>query len=151
MRVLTSISDFSDAAGQELGVSGWLEITQARIDAFAEVTGDHQWIHTDPVRAAAGPFGATIAHGFLTLALIPALVRANYRVESARMAINYGLNKVRFVTPVTVGSRVRARTSLARVDAETDRVRAYFVNTVEIEARDRPACVAEGISVFHFD
>jgi acyl dehydratase len=150
VRVFTSSSDFRDAVGEELGVSGWLEISQARIDAFADVTSDHQWIHTDPVRAAGGPFGATIAHGFLTLALIPALVQANYRVERARMAINYGLNRVRFVTPVTVGSRVRARTSLARADVDADRVRAYFVNTVEIESQDRPACVAEGISVFHF-
>lgn len=150
MYVFRAIADFIEAEGTELGVSSWLEISQDRINMFADATGDHQWIHTDVERAAAGPFGATIAHGYLTLALIPALASSTYQVDGARMAINYGLNKVRFVTPVTVGSRIRVRTTLAKAEAGPDRVRAYFVNTVEIEGQARPACVAERITVFRF-
>jgi acyl dehydratase len=105
-----------DLVGQEIGVSPWVTVEQDRIDKFADATGDHQWIHVDPERAARGPFGSTIAHGFLTLSLIPALAWEVYTIEGARLSVNYGLNKLRFITPVKVGSRVRARLVLSGVD-----------------------------------
>lgn len=116
MKVITSIDDAVQSVGQELGVSEWKEIDQKRIDGFADVTGDHQWIHVDVERAKAeSPYGAPIAHGFLTLSLIPAMSKDNYTVENAKMAVNYGLNKVRFLSAVAAGSRVRVRSAL--VDA----------------------------------
>src|SRR5580693_4866524 len=116
MKVFRSLDELKAATGTELGVSDWLEIDQERIDRFAEATGDHQWIHTDPVRAESGPFGKTIAHGYLTLSLLPYFAVQNYRIEGGRMSVNYGLNKVRFITPVPVGSRLRGRTELVTVD-----------------------------------
>jgi acyl dehydratase len=134
--------------GQELGVSDWTGIDQKRIDAFADVTGDHQWIHVDVERARTeSPYRSTIAHGFLTLSLIPALSKANYRVENAKMGINYGLNRVRFLAPVPVGSRVRVRSELidaAKVDDTT--VDLTVRHTVELDGSVKPAAVAELIA-----
>jgi len=147
MKVIKSIDEAISLIGQELGVSDWLEIDQKRINDFADATGDHQWIHVDVERAKAeSPYGAPIAHGFLTLSLIPALSKDNYRVENAKMAINYGLNKVRFVAAVPVGSRIRIRSELAdatRVDDNT--VNLTVRHTIEIDGVDKPAAVAEMI------
>ena len=147
MKVIKSIDDAQALVGQELGVSQWLEIDQKRINDFAEVTGDHQWIHVDVERAKAeSPFGAPIAHGFLTLSLIPYFSKENYRVENAKLAINYGLNKVRFVASVPVDSRVRMRSELvdaAKVDDNT--VNLTVKQTLEIDGVDKPAAVAEMI------
>jgi acyl dehydratase len=146
-RVFTSADELVAAVGEELGVSDWLEVDQKRIDLFADATGDHQWIHVDPERAAEGPFGSTIAHGYLTLSLLPALVPQTLRVEGVRMGVNYGVNKVRFPAPVPVGSRVRARVQLADVSAVgDDAVQVAAKVTVEREGGDKPVCVAETLS-----
>ncbi|AGP54068.1 MaoC family dehydratase [Streptomyces rapamycinicus] len=144
-RVFGTLEEFRAARGQLLGVGDWLEITQQRIDAFADVTGDTQWIHVDPVRAAAGPYGATIAHGYLTLSLIPLLGGRIFRVDGVRMAINYGTNKVRFPHPVTAGSRIRATAELARIEDTDAGVRAVIRYTLEIQGEAKPACVAETV------
>lgn len=147
MKVITSIDDASTAVGEELGVSEWQEIDQERINAFADATGDHQWIHIDAERAKnESPYGTTIAHGFLTLSMIPALTKDNYRVENAKMAINYGLNKVRFIAAVPSGGRIRARSELvdaAKVDDNT--VNMTVKHTIELDGSDKPAAVAETI------
>jgi len=147
MKVIASIDDAQALVGQELGVSDWLTIDQKRINDFADVTGDHQWIHVDVERAKAeSPFGAPIAHGFLTLSLIPYFSKENYRVENAKLAINYGLNKVRFVASVPVDSRVRMRSELVdatKVDDNT--VNLTVKQTLEIDGVDKPAAVAEMI------
>jgi acyl dehydratase len=133
-------------AGRELGVSDWFEVTQERIDQFAEATGDHQWIHVDAERAAVeSPFKTTIAHGFLTLSLASALLRGALRFEGARMAINYGLNRVRFVSPVPSGSRVRGRFVLGSVEEAGGAVQAIWSVTIEREGSERPCCVAEWV------
>jgi len=133
-------------AGEEVGVSGWLEISQARIDRFADATDDHQWIHVDPARAAAeSPFETTIAHGFLTLSLVPALLRTTIRVP-ARMTLNYGSNRLRFVSPVPAGSRVRGRFAVLQVQEVRDVADALQVTwgvTVERDGGTKPCCVAE--------
>jgi acyl dehydratase len=147
MKVITSIDDAASAVGEELGVSEWLQIDQKRINDFADATGDHQWIHVDVERAKTeSPYGAPIAHGFLTLSLIPALSKDNFRLENAKMAVNYGLNKVRFVAAVPVDSRVRVRSELAdttKVDDNT--VNLTVKHTIEIDGVDKPAAVAEMI------
>jgi acyl dehydratase len=148
VRVITSIDEAIEAVGQELGVSQWVTVDQERIDAFADSTGDHQWIHVDVERARTeSPYRATIAHGFLTLSLIPALSRDNYRVDNAKMGINYGLNKVRFLAPVPAGSRLRLRSDLldARKVGDTT-VDLTVRQTVELDGSDRPAAVAEVIA-----
>ncbi len=133
-------------AGQELAVSNWLTVDQARITAFGETTGDMQWIHCDPVRAAAeSPFKTTIAHGFLTLSLIPHLVEQSLHFEGARLALNYGLNRVRFVTPVPAGSRIRGRFAIANVKSLDSGLDITLNCTVELEGAEKPACVAEWI------
>lgn len=134
--------------GQELGVSDWTGIDQKRVNAFADVTGDYQWIHVDPDRASAeSPYGVTIAHGFLTLSLIPALSKANYRVENAKMGINYGLNRVRFLVPVPVGSRIRVRSELVDATKVDDAMVDLIVrHTVELDGSEKPAAVAELIA-----
>ena len=138
------MSELRDLIGKELEPSDWLEITQERIDAFADATGDHQWIHVDPERAAEGPFGATIAHGFLTLSLCgPLLSEALASLSSSSMGINYGTNKVRFPAPVPVGSRLRARATVASVDDVPGGDQAVVVVTVEREGGEKPVCVAE--------
>jgi acyl dehydratase len=152
VKVIESVDDAVATIGAELGVSGWLDIDQGRIDDFAEVTNDHQWIHVDVDRAKAeSPYGATIAHGFLTISLIPGLSKDNYRVENAKMGINYGLNKVRFLAAVTAGSRIRVRSHLAdatRVGDDT--VNLTVRHTVEIDGVEKPAAVAELIARFVF-
>src|ERR1700739_4909083 len=115
MRVFADLDELRTAAGQVLGPSDWITVDQAQIDAFADATGDHQWIHVDPERAATGPFGTTIAHGFLTLSLMPVMLENLYRVDGVRMGVNYGLNKVRFPAPVPVDSRLRASAEIAEV------------------------------------
>lgn len=136
------------AAGQHLGYSDWLEITQDRIDLFAEATGDHQWIHVDPERAAAGPFGATIAHGYLTLSLSNALLPQIMEVRGISMGVNYGVNKVRFPAPVKVGSRIRAGAELVAVEEIAGGVQTAILVTIEIEGGEKPACVIESLSRF---
>lgn len=132
--------------GEEIAVGDWLEVTQARINQFAEATGDHQWIHVDPVRAAnESPFKSTIAHGFLTLSLLSTLIRESIQVTGVRMAINYGLNRVRFVSPVPAGSRIRARITLQAVAPVTDGFQVTWQVTVERERGEKPACVADWI------
>lgn len=147
MKVIKSIDDAQSLIGEELGVSEWLEIDQKRINDFADVTGDHQWIHVDVERAKTeSPYRTPIAHGFLTLSLIPALSKDNFRVENAKLAINYGLNKVRFLAAVPVDSRVRVRSELAdaaKVDDNT--VNLTVRHTIEIDGVDKPAAVAEMI------
>jgi acyl dehydratase len=148
VRVISCIDEAVEAVGQELGVSRWLAVDQERINAFADATGDHQWIHVDVERARTeSPYGATIAHGFLTLSLIPALSKENYRIDNAKMGINYGLNRVRFLAPVPAGSRIRLRSELvnaAKVDDTT--VDLTVRQTVELDGSDKPAAVAEVIA-----
>ena len=146
--VLNGLDEVRAAVGRDLGTSDWLEITQARIDLFAEATGDHQWIHVDPVRAAAGPFGSTIAHGYLTLSLSNAFLPEIVEVQGISMGVNYGVGKVRFPAPVPVGSRIRAQATLAAVDDVAGGVQATIVITVELEGSAKPACVIESMSRF---
>jgi acyl dehydratase len=151
VKVITSIDDAIASVGQPLGVSEWKQIDQDRITAFADVTEDQQWIHVDVDRAASeGPYGATIAHGFLTLSLIPVLCQQNYRIENRKMGLNYGLNKVRFLAPVVVGSRVRVRSELidaTKVGDDTQpSVNLTIRNTVELDGSDKPAAVADMIT-----
>ncbi|WP_062214934.1 MaoC family dehydratase [Streptomyces sp. NBRC 109706] len=145
-RIFASPDELADAVGARLGVSDWLLIDQERIDQFADATGDHQWIHTDPERAATGPFQGTIAHGYLTLALLPRLTPEVLRVEGARLAVNYGLNRVRFPAPVPVGSRVRATASVLDAQAVTGGWQLTLAVTVEREGGEKPVCVAETVT-----
>ncbi|MFC6093601.1 MaoC family dehydratase [Saccharothrix lopnurensis] len=147
MRTFENLDEFAAAAGEHLGFGGWHEITQEEIGLFADATGDHQWIHLDLEKAAAGPFGAPVAHGYLTLSLIPLLVRDVYTVRGLRMAVNYGLNKVRFPTPVVVGSRVRAGVELVEVTAAAQGSQSVARVTVEIDGNPKPACVAETVTL----
>ena len=152
MKVFKSVDDAVTTIGQELGVSRWVEIEQSRIDAFADTTMDHQWIHVDVEKAKAeSPYGATIAHGFLTLSLIPGVSKDNYRVENAKLGLNYGLNKVRFLAPVKVGSRIRVRSELADATrVGDDAVNLTVRHTVEIDGVEKPAAIAELIARFVF-
>lgn len=144
---MSVFEDLKARVGEELGTGDWLTIDQDRIDAFADATGDHQWIHVDAERAAQGPFGATIAHGFLTLSLLPTLSGPNaIPRDGVKMGINYGLNKVRFITPVKVGSRIRARRRLVDVTQGDGWVQFATEVTVEIEGAEKPACVAETLT-----
>jgi acyl dehydratase len=147
MKVISSIDDAVGLVGQELGVGEWKEIDQKRIDAFADVTEDHQWIHIDVERAKTeSPYGTTIAHGFLTLSMIPVMSKDNFRVENAKMAINYGLNKVRFLAAVPSGGRIRARSELVDVAKVGDTMVNLTVrHTIELDGSDKPAAVAETI------
>lgn len=143
----TRFRNFEELAhhiGAEIGLSDWLRIDQARIDAFAQATGDLQWIHSDPVRAAAeSPFGTTIAHGYLTLSLLAKFAQDTIACDGASMGLNYGLNLVRFTAPVPAGSRVRARFKLISADPTEQGVQVQLAATVEIEGQEKPACVAE--------
>jgi acyl dehydratase len=141
-----SVADLQKAVGTSLGYTDWLTIDQARINTFADATDDHQWIHVDAERAAAGPFGTTIAHGYLTLSLLPALVAGRFSVAGARMGVNYGVNKVRFPAPVPVGSRVRGLIEVLEVTEITGAVQVVAKVTVEREGGDKPVCVAETVS-----
>ena len=137
------LESLQQRVGDELAVSDWVTIDQARIDQCAQATGDHQWIHVDRERAARGPFGTTIAHGYLTLSLIPHLAEQALCFDDVRMSINYGLNRVRFAAPVKVGSRIRARFVLAAVDDIEGGAQMQWQATVEIEGGEKPACIAE--------
>ena len=144
--VFEGLDHLRGAVGAALGPSEWHEITQRQIDLFAEATGDHQWIHVDPQRAAAGPFGTTIAHGYLTLSLASFLVPQLIEVRGIAMAINYGANRVRFPAPVPVWSRLRARAQIQAVDDVAGGVQVTDLVTIEIDGNDKPACVVESIS-----
>jgi acyl dehydratase len=147
MRVFESLAELKPLVGEEIAVSDWVKVTQQRIDQFAEATGDHQWIHVDPQRAAAGPFGATIAHGFLTLSMMPMFAENAIEFRNVRMSVNYGLNRVRFTSPVPVDSELRARFRLVAVDDIADNgVQVTTEVTVERKGSDRPVCVAESIA-----
>ena len=137
------MSAFTELIGQELGPTDWLEVDQARIDEFARATNDPQWIHTDPVRAAEGPFGTTIAHGYLTLSLCVPLMSSTLRLTGYRMGINYGVNRVRFPAPLPSGSRIRGRFTVQSVDEVEGGEQGVVLATIERENGDKPVCVAE--------
>jgi acyl dehydratase len=146
MQHYATLAELRTLVGQELGTSDWLAIEQDRIRLFAQATGDHQWIHTDPARASAGPFGAPIAHGFLTLSLLPVLFETAFAIADVRMGVNYGLNRVRFMAPVKVGSRVRGQFRLLAFDALDGGAQLTVQATIELEGGPKPACVAESVS-----
>ncbi|CAG9173444.1 MaoC family dehydratase [Cupriavidus respiraculi] len=155
MRTIASLEELESLQGQEVAVSDWREITQQQVNLFAEATGDHQWIHIDVERARReSPYGAPIAHGFLTLSLLPALMQSALHMPGVKMGVNYGLNKVRFPAPVPVGSRVRGRIKLLKVERldplpnapELVGAQSTWEVTIEREGSDRPVCVAESIS-----
>jgi acyl dehydratase len=150
MRVFTGADELLAAAGEQLGTSDWMAIDQQRVNAFADATEDHQWIHVDPQRAAEGPFGTTIAHGFLTLSLLPYLVFQTYRVEGAGMTINYGVNKVRFPAPVPVGSMVRAEVTLAEANEVSGGVQLVLRAAMQIKGEEKPGCVADWVIRIYF-
>ena len=145
MRVFSTLEELSGAVGEELGTSDWLEIDQERVDRFADATGDHQWIHVDVERAADGPFGGTIAHGYLTLSLVPFLGSQVFSLETPGAKLNYGTNKVRFPHPVPVGSRVRSTISVADVTDLASGKQLTLRHVVEIEGVEKPGCVAETV------
>jgi acyl dehydratase len=146
-KTFDTLSGLASHVGEEIAVSDWIAITQEQVNLFAEATGDHQWIHVDVERAKAGPFGGTIAHGFLTLSLLPKLMESAIEVKQARLGVNYGLNKVRFTAPVLVGRRVRARAKLLAADAiDNGGFQFTWTVTIECEGSDKPACVAESIN-----
>ena len=147
MRTFTGLDELTTAVGKHLGSSDWHEITQSRIDTFADATGDHQWIHVDPERAKQGPFGTTVAHGYLTLSLVPMLAWQVYAVDNLELALNYGCNKVRFPAPVPVGSRVRGEVELLSVTPSSLGSQVVTRVTVVVEGSDKPACVAETVAV----
>jgi acyl dehydratase len=145
MRTFNTVADLAACVGQEL-TSDWITITQQQINQFAEATGDHQWIHVDPEKASAGPFGGPIAHGFLTLSLIPSLFKSAFQVSICSMGVNYGLNKVRFTTPVPVGSRLRGNVKLLAADPiDHSGMQFTWRVSVEREGQAKPACVAESL------
>ncbi|MER7456796.1 MaoC family dehydratase [Micromonospora sp. NPDC126480] len=147
MRTFRTLDELAAAAGETLGPGPWYPVDQRRVDLFADATDDHQWIHLDPERAAAGPFGGTIAHGYLTLSLLPALVSRLYRVAGVRMGVNYGLNRVRFPAPLRVGASVRATAVLAGITPVGDgAVQLVAAVTVDSDTGDKPVCVAETVS-----
>jgi acyl dehydratase len=148
MKVFTNREELKRAVGTELGSSDWLTITQDRVDMFAAATGDHQWIHVDPQRAANGPFGATIAHGYLTASLLPVLTQQIFKVE-AKMGVNYGLNKLRFPVPVRVGSSVRATSALREMTEVGDAVQLVVNTIVHVYDSAKPAAVAESVSRYY--
>ncbi len=148
MRVIHDVDELMSLVGKDLGAGEWCLVDQRRIDTFAEATGDHQWIHVDPSRAAEGPFGGTIGHGLLTLSLVPLLCASVYRFEGANLVLNYGYDRVRFTSVVPVGSRLRAHLRCAGVEQVPTGVRARFVATVELEGAPKPAAVVELVLIF---
>ncbi|MFE2508582.1 MaoC family dehydratase [Streptomyces naganishii] len=148
-RIFASADELKAAVGEQLGYTDWLEIDQKRIDLFAEATGDQQWIHVDPEKAASGPFGTTIAHGYLTLSLLPLFGPQLISVEGVKMGVNYGTNKVRFPAPVPVGSRLRATATISAVDEVPGGVQVATAFTVEREGGDKPVCVAESVARYY--
>lgn len=147
MLVFNGIEELQSAAGTHLGYSDWHEITQERVNLFAEATGDHQWIHLDVEKAKAGPFGGTIAHGFLTLSLLPMLVGEIYTVQGVKMGVNYGADKLRFPSPVPVGTSVRAGVELLRVTPNSLGYQVATRVTIERDGGDKPACVVDMLAV----
>jgi acyl dehydratase len=145
---LDAPTDLLERVGQSLGTTDWMKITQHQVDLFAEATGDHQWIHSDPDRASKGPFRSTIAHGYLTLSLAPVVIAEVLQIRELTAALNYGLNKVRFPAPVRVGSQVRATVAVMRAQQKTSGVEAEFMLTYEIDGDKRPACVADVIVLY---
>lgn len=149
-RIIASIDELKSLVGETLGTSEWIEVTQERINAFADGTGDHQWIHCDPERAEReSPYGTPIAHGFLTLSLGPALAQQVFAIEGVQMAINYGVNRVRFPNAVKVGSQVRISISLVGTKDFPGGVQATFQQTFEIDGQEKPACVAETVARYY--
>ena len=146
MKTISGIEGYKALQGQPLGESEWLKVDQDRINQFADATGDHQWIHVDVERAKQGPFGAPIAHGFLTLSLIPSLTGGLLKIDGVRMGINYGLNRVRFPSPVRVGSRVKASVKNLSIEDVQGGIQVVNEVTISIEGQDKPACVAETVS-----
>ena len=146
MRTFDKLSDLQALVGQHVADSDWITIDQRRIDLFADATGDHQWIHVDPVLAAAGPFGATVAHGFLTLSLLPEMGQSAFKLEDTRMGVNYGLNRVRFPAPVPVGSRLRGRFKLLSYEPIEGGAQLTLEVTMEREGSAKPVCIAESVS-----
>ena len=146
MRTFENIADLKPLIGQEIAVSDWITVDQARIDKFADATGDHQWIHVDPERAKAGPFGTTIAHGFMTLALLPEMSASAIHVDDVRMGVNYGLNKVRFTAPVPSGSRVRGHFTLLKFEHLEGGAQLTYEVRMEREGSDKPVCIAESVA-----
>jgi acyl dehydratase len=146
MKIFEKISDLQPLVGQELGVSEWMTVTQERINKFADATGDHQWIHLDAERAKEGPFGTTIAHGFLTLSLLPEMTASAFRVTETKMGVNYGLNKVRFPSPVPVNSRLRGRFKLIEYIPLEGGAQMTVECTMEREGSTKPVCVAESLA-----
>jgi acyl dehydratase len=146
MKTFQTLSELAACTGQEVAVSDWITITQQQVNLFAEATGDHQWIHVDPDKARAGPFGGPIAHGFLTLSLLPRFFESSFEVTGSRMGVNYGLNKVRFTAPVPVGSRLRGRMKLLSAEPmEPAGMQMIWEVTVECEGLAKPVCIAESI------
>ena len=145
MRTITGLEELKQAEGDELGVSGWHQVTQKDIDAFAEVTGDHQWIHVDPERAKETPFGSTIAHGYYTLSLAPKLTDEVLTMKGFAFAVNYGLNKVRFPAPVPVDSKVRMRAKLAELESIPGGAQMIMELTFERDGGEKPVCVAQSV------
>ena len=141
-------ADLLTLVGRPLGTTGWMEITQERVNLFADATEDHQWIHTDPARASNGPFKGTIAHGYLTLSLAPAVISEVLEIRELTSALNYGVDKVRFPAPLRVGSQVRATVTVMRARQKTAGVEAVFTLTYEIEGEPRPVCVADVIVLY---
>ncbi|CAD5378301.1 3-hydroxyacyl-thioester dehydratase Z [Pseudomonas sp. OF001] len=149
--IYSSAEQLLAAEGQDLGATDWIEIDQARVNLFAEATGDHQWIHVDPVRAASGPFGGCIAHGYLTLSLVNLFLPQLIQVDNLRMGVNYGCDRVRFPAPVKVGARIRGRGEVVRVEQVGAAVQATVRVSVEIEGGERPGCVVDTISRYTFN
>ncbi|WP_167200202.1 MaoC family dehydratase [Brevibacterium pigmentatum] len=147
MRTINGIDEFESLIGQELGTSEWLTMDQDAINTFADVTGDHQWIHVDEARAAEGPYGATIVHGFFTLALIPKFSSEVFTIEGVSIRVNYGLNKVRFLQPVVVGSRLRGKVEVKDVIRGDKGTQVILQQTIEIDGQERPACIAEVVTL----
>ena len=146
MKHYDTLASLQALVGQDIGTSDWVTVDQARIDQFAQATGDHQWIHTDPVRAAAGPFGTTVAHGFLTLSLVPMLFDSGFAIADVKMGVNYGLNRVRFTAPVPAGGRVRGQFKLLNYEPLQGGAQLTVQVTIELEGSAKPACVAETVS-----
>ena len=151
MRIVDSIEELKNLVGEEIGVSDWIEMTQERINKFAEATGDHQWIHVDTERAKTElPGGTTIAHGFLTLSLLPKIVQSIYKIKGVRHSLNYGSDRVRFTAPVPAGSRVRGRYKLKSAEeVKNNGLKIIGETKIEIEGEDRPACIAESIGIIY--
>ena len=146
MKRYATLAEIERDVGGDAAVSDWIEITQRRIDLFADATGDHQWIHVDPERAKAGPFGTTIAHGFMTLALLPEMSASAIHVDDVRMGVNYGLNKVRFTAPVPSGSRVRGHFKLLKFERLEGGAQLTYEVRMEREGSDKPVCIAESVA-----